>query len=400
MKHRAFPAGCAVVHCLCLAAWPVVARAEPPPAAAPRAADPAAEVSPWSFRIEPYGWAMGLKGTSGAKGFTAPVDVPFKTILEHLNWAAFVQAEARYGRFGLMLDGYFADLSDLTNPPGPLYSGMELKLQQGIAEAALAYRLIEGRLGWVDVFAGARYNYMGLEVCAQIDDNGVRQASERFSRRVVETAGEIAEKIAAKVGAAGRAALEDALDRPTGTGVGKEWIALLRGRDDYFQRAIFAGKDRPEVIREVLRGVVRERRALISAIADQRLGAVKATAQAGLDQNVKEAEQRLAKAVERELKKRLPENIAGDESWVDPFVGMRGQLNITRALFLAARGDVGGFGVSSDLVWQAAGSVGLKLTRNLFVEAGYRFLSTDFTDGGFTYDLDQSGAFMGLGITF
>jgi opacity protein-like surface antigen len=36
----------------------------------------------------------------------------------------------------------------------------------------------------------------------------------------------------------------------------------------------------------------------------------------------------------------------------------------------------------------------------VFAELGYRYLQTDYTDRGFTYDVAQSGLFIGMSMKF
>ncbi len=67
---------------------------------------------------------------------------------------------------------------------------------------------------------------------------------------------------------------------------------------------------------------------------------------------------------------------------------------------LAAKGDVGGFGVSSDLAWTLQGTIGYPFTPNVSSEIGYRYLHTDYTDGGFKYDVAQAGLYTGHNIKF
>ncbi len=85
---------------------------------------------------------------------------------------------------------------------------------------------------------------------------------------------------------------------------------------------------------------------------------------------------------------------------MDPIVGLRGQINFTRWLFLALQGDVGGFGAGSQIAWFASGSIGINLTRNIFLETGYRYFYMDYVKNGLVYDAAQSGLFMGVGLKF
>jgi opacity protein-like surface antigen len=77
-----------------------------------------------------------------------------------------------------------------------------------------------------------------------------------------------------------------------------------------------------------------------------------------------------------------------------------GDPNITRWLFLALQGDVGGFGAGSQIAWLASGTVGINITRNVFVETGYRYFYKDYKNGGFLYKAAEAGLFMGLGVKF
>jgi len=72
------------------------------------------------------------------------------------------RGEIRKGRWAILGDGLFAQLSARGSTPRPLYDGTNLKMQRGMATLALAYRLIDDRRWFVDVYAGARYNYLGL----------------------------------------------------------------------------------------------------------------------------------------------------------------------------------------------------------------------------------------------
>ena len=94
----------------------------------------------------------------------------------------------------------------------------------------------------------------------------------------------------------------------------------------------------------------------------------------------------------------------GSQTWIDPFVGIRGAITPADAkwLTLFARGDVGGFGIdegtTSNFVWNIEAGVRLNLTRAAAVVAGYRWLDTDFEedDDDFEYDIRASGPFLGV----
>jgi len=96
----------------------------------------------------------------------------------------------------------------------------------------------------------------------------------------------------------------------------------------------------------------------------------------------------------------LPTSVAGTQWWVDPIVGLRGQINFTRWLFVAAQGDVGGFGAGSQIAWNVQATIGVNFTRNIFGELGYRYFYMDYQNNGAVYDAQESGLFSGIGIKF
>lgn len=79
-------------------------------------------------------------------------------------------------------------------------------------------------------------------------------------------------------------------------------------------------------------------------------------------------------------------NFNGSDSnyLIDPILGMRGKMYFTRKFSLSLHGDVGGFGASdnsSDLSWQAIGTLGYDFSRHFSVDVGYRALSVDKDSG-------------------
>jgi hypothetical protein len=77
-------------------------------------------------------------------------------------------------------------------------------------------------------------------------------------------------------------------------------------------------------------------------------------------------------------------NGADSNYLIDPIVGLRAKMYFTRKFNLSLHGDVGGFGASdnsSDLSWQAAGTLGYDFTRHFSAFLGYRALSVDKDSG-------------------
>ena len=87
-------------------------------------------------------------------------------------------------------------------------------------------------------------------------------------------------------------------------------------------------------------------------------------------------------------------------SWVDPIIGMKGRIQISRWFFINAYGDVGGFGAGSDFTWQALLGTGFQVSRWFAIIAGYRALGYDFRQNDDALDLISHGPYAGIEVTF
>ncbi|MFK8250402.1 outer membrane protein [Ancylobacter terrae] len=90
----------------------------------------------------------------------------------------------------------------------------------------------------------------------------------------------------------------------------------------------------------------------------------------------------------------------GTKDWIDPTVGLLLQYSINDKWFLNALADVGGFGVSSKITAQGFAALGYMWTPSVSSAIGYRAIYTDYTDGGFVYDVTQHGVFMSVAYHF
>jgi opacity protein-like surface antigen len=98
----------------------------------------------------------------------------------------------------------------------------------------------------------------------------------------------------------------------------------------------------------------------------------------------------------------LTRTFSGSDSktWVDPIIGVRYQQGLSDRFFFRAVGDIGGFGVSSDLTWQALAGLGYHINDDAAVVLGYRGIGTDYEDGDFGYDVISHGILLGLEYRF
>ncbi len=119
------------------------------------------------------------------------------------------------------------------------------------------------------------------------------------------------------------------------------------------------------------------------------------------------------------IRKRL--DFSDSIGWVDPVVGMRGRVKIWKATKIFAEGDVGGFNANADTAYelqrqgrtivrksvdstdwsyQLAGGLEFQLTRNIWLQTGWRYMKYDFVKNGFTDKNALNGPFIQAGVNF
>ena len=93
-------------------------------------------------------------------------------------------------------------------------------------------------------------------------------------------------------------------------------------------------------------------------------------------------------------------NFSASQSWVDPLVGGRITGILTPKVEVTVGGDVGGWGVGSQIDYQAFGLLGYRIKPALALQAGYRYLYFDRRRASGTYlDVATSGVLFGVSIT-
>ncbi|MGC2526411.1 MAG: hypothetical protein WA639_01590 [Candidatus Acidiferrum sp.] len=93
-------------------------------------------------------------------------------------------------------------------------------------------------------------------------------------------------------------------------------------------------------------------------------------------------------------------NFSGSQNWVDPVVGGRITGILLPKVEVTVGGDVGGWGVGSQIDYQAFGLVGYRIKPALALQVGYRYLYFDYRRSSGTYfDTATSGVLFGVSIT-
>lgn len=99
-----------------------------------------------------------------------------------------------------------------------------------------------------------------------------------------------------------------------------------------------------------------------------------------------------------------PREASRSESWVDPIIGMRVNLPLSRTTDFTMLADVGGFGIASDISVQAWPTIGFRLSDSIRAKVGYRLVYTQYETGEganrFEYDVLTYGPTVGVKFTF
>ena len=111
-----------------------------------------------------------------------------------------------------------------------------------------------------------------------------------------------------------------------------------------------------------------------------------------------QARQKIAKILNRQLNQTLRLT----EDWVDPYIGIGGRYNLSKAFYLTGKVDVGGFGAGSDITTQASAALGCQITRSIYSELGFRYLYAHYEDdsNGFVWKTSTYGPQITTGIIF
>ena len=404
--------------------------------------------SGWQFMLSPYGWVASLKGTVGIADVRTDVDVPFSDILKKLELAGMLRGEVRKNRWGLLVDGIYMKLYADMQTPGPFFNTISPTIEMSVLDMALAYRVVEGDRGWVDLLVGARYidisgkldmqpNYAGVDgISRTVLDTVTQTVGAQVQQAAGAKAGQIANELASVVGDVGAAAKQkiqsEVQIKATDTAVLinqkidqiMDQVASIPPRKlDQIKKVIQSKLDSiTEAQREALADAAQQKinaaantinatvntakgkaqaiqQQILNAVAEK-AAALQQTASAKAQQAYNKALQDLSTAITQGMTTLATANVEASRDWVDPYVGMRARLNLTQRFYLGARGDIGGFGVGSDLTWQLFGGAGVHLSKSIDLEAGYRYLTFDYNKDNLLLNVAFSGFIVGATVNF
>lgn len=357
-------------------------------------APPTAEPDRWHFLIATPGFMAGLDGTVGLNGFDADVDVGFDEIFNHLDMIFAARVEANKGRFGIYGELIYLSLSTSANPTDRLLDHVDLQVDEYLADSGLSCRLIEKPRFSLDVVAGTRYTNVYENLGLAGNTGVIRSTSQQL---VTDISARLRDRLNNAISESGF--LTD-VQSAISARVTNQLQTLLvdRQRSPSIPIAILAGRH-PGAVAGVVERRIQVEEARIRAEVDA-LGLVGAARAAAVQQRVAAGQAALAQRITAALTKQLNRSFARTDFWFDPYVGLRSRYNFNKVFYTAVRGEIGGFGAGSDLMWQAEGVIGCQITRNIFSEIGYRALSFDYNQDGFLFDTITHGPQITTGFTF
>lgn len=370
----------------------------------------------WKLMLASPGWMAGVNGTVGVDGVNSHVDLGIKDLINKIDMAWATRGELSKGRFGVMGELVYMSLSDSLGVGGPV-NKVDVRMDQYLADFSLRWRLVERDWGFVDAIGGVRYTNLYQSVHLQANDQAISETTDdivdEVGRRLRERLDEVltGDRFRNALAEAVKERITDKLETITGpepkkrslpivalahrpvTRLGREIDRLiLRKEAELVRTTLATERAAVEADREALRAATEAAR----AAAQARAAALRVT----VNERIATAKKQLESEIEKKLHTTLNQSVALDYAWWDPYVGVRVRYNVTPAIYLQARGDIGGFGVGSDLMWQLEGAMGFQLTHRIFAELGYRALSFDYSSGGFTYDVITHGAQVTVGMDF
>jgi outer membrane autotransporter protein len=334
---------------------------------------PAKTTEPWQITVGAPGWLANVTGTTGFHGINSDISVDVGQILRHINVIYSFAGEVRRDRFGVSGDLLYLNGQAGASGTG-LVSKVDLGLQQFLGEFFGSWRVVQGPRGWLDLLAGFRYTYLGEQVGLQANNLAIDTAStnlvDRFAQQLATPSSDLRTLIQQNI-----------VDK----------LTSLLGQNPTLPVGPVAGRE-PGKIRDLVQQLIQSRQPELAA-------AIRTGAQARVNQ----IKAQLASQVANTLTGQLNRSFSFYDDWFDPVIGLRGRFNLTKAFYLTAETDVGGFGIGSDIAVQAYGALGCQLTRHIHSEVGYRYLYDEFRDpnaGDFLYKMSLHGVQITTGLDF
>jgi hypothetical protein len=353
------------------------------------------ESEPWQFTIAVPGWLSSMNGTIGVRGVNADIDVGVDQVLQHLDMIFAIRAEAQKGPFGIYGEFLYVGMSDNTQING-LINNVHEQVDPYMFDGGLSWRLFNQPRWSLDFAVGTHYSSVYERLELHSNPVAIDQASEQF---VTNISNNLVARLSNDI--SNRhflAALESTIEADIVSEIDKHNSLERHQRKPNIPIGPLGGRIKEDVA-QVVEDLIRAKEAALRVRIDA-LHLRGAARRAAVTRAVNAAGTQIANQLSSILDTKLGQTIARDDYWFDPYAGLRGRYNFNKTVYTAVRGEIGGFGVGADLMWQVEGVIGINLTHCVFTEIGYRALGADFEDNNFVFDVVLHGPQITTGITF
>jgi len=348
---------------------------------------------PWLFTIAAPGWMAGMDGTIGVRGVNADIDIGFDQILQHLDMIFAARAEARKGPFGIYGEIIYIGLSDGAQING-LVNNIHAQVDMTLVDGALSWRLVNQPRWSLDLAAGTHYTNVYEKLELHSDPMAIQHASEQFVNDIAE---DLRDRLNHDISKGEFIdALKDSIRSVIASRIGDRLEDIQRHPN--IPIGPLGGRIRQEIAQRVENLIEKEKAALEARIDALHLRGEARRAE--VQRAVNAAKARIANQLALRLNKSLSQTLSKDDFWFDPYVGLRTRYNFNKTYYTGVRGEIGGFGVGADLMWEVEAVVGINLTRSIFTEIGYRALGGNFEENDFRFETVMHGPQITTGITF
>lgn len=128
-------------------------------------APPVAAEGSWTYTATASGWLAGLRADVATPFGEVQTELDFADVWDALDMAAFASIEARNGRWAVVGDLVFSDLSSEEETPfGVLFRSAEVDTRLTLASAYVAYSVLDEPGYRLDIGAGLRLADASLDV--------------------------------------------------------------------------------------------------------------------------------------------------------------------------------------------------------------------------------------------
>jgi opacity protein-like surface antigen len=93
-------------------------------------------------------------------------------------------------------------------------------------------------------------------------------------------------------------------------------------------------------------------------------------------------------------------SVRSTSNWADPIISARGTFRLSDTWSATLYGDVGGFGLGSELTWQALATIDWRVTQNISASIGYRWIYIDYAKGEAEVSMNMTGPIIGATLRF